>query len=124
MRKRVLGVFEKSQKYDLKKMNLTFFKNRDLSDTKNHSQELSFWQIKDQSTLSAPQKYQEKVMIEISSNLRSKSVRPHIWAVGTHEQFPLHPNYSTSVKVRGPYYHSTSYLDCAGRANLGRRGPI
>ena len=63
-------------------------------------------------------------MIEIQINLRSKTSQEYIWAVGTHEQFPLHPNYSTSVKVRGPYYHSTSYLDCAGRAHLGRWKPV
>ena len=49
-------------------------------------------------------------MTELQINLRSKTSQEHIWAVGTDEQFPLHPNYSTSVKVRGPYYHSTSYL--------------
>ena len=58
-------------------------------------------------------------MAELYINRGSKTSSASIWAVGAHEQFPLHPNYSTSLKVRGPYYHSTSYLDCAGRANLG-----
>ena len=45
MCKRVLGVFEKSQKYDA-----------GLTDTKSHSRELSFWQMEALSTLSALQK--------------------------------------------------------------------
>ena len=46
-------------------MQLTFFIDARLKDTKSHSQELSFWQIKDQSTFRALQKSQENVMIEI-----------------------------------------------------------
>ena len=34
-------------------------------------------------------------------NIRSKTSTASIWAVATHEQLPLHPNYSTSVKERG-----------------------
>ena len=41
-------------------------------------------------------------MNELQINLRSKTSQEHIWAVGTDEQFPLHPNYSTSVKGRDP----------------------
>ena len=63
-------------------------------------------------------------MAELYINLRSKTSSASIWAVGTHEQFPLHPNNFTNVNISELYYHSASYLDCAGRANLGRRGSI
>ena len=76
----VFGSFVNSQKFDSKKINLTFFIAWDLSDTKSHRRELSFWQIKDQYTLRAPQKSQENVMVEIEINRRSNDVHPHIWA--------------------------------------------
>ena len=43
-------------------------------------------------------------------NLRLNDARPYILDDNTDERFPLHPNYSTSVKVRGLYYHSTNYF--------------
>ena len=45
---------------------------------------------------------------------------------GVNMQLLLHSNYSTSVKGRGPYYHSASYfrsdVSCASRAIWASRG--
>ena len=63
-------------------------------------------------------------MTELMINMRLNDARDHILDDPADEEFPLHPNYSQSVEGRGPQLHSASYLDCAGRANLGRWRPI
>ena len=61
-------------------MNLISGTDSNLTDTKSHSQELSFWQTKDLIALSGVQKSQENVMVEIKINLRSKRPTHYIWA--------------------------------------------
>ena len=58
-------------------------------------------------------------MIEIAINRRSKTSTAPIWALEYIRAIAPASELLYECKGTGPYYHSTSYLDCAGRANLG-----
>ena len=61
-------------------------------------------------------------MVEMSIYTRRNDAAPYIQYRVHLEQFPLHPNYSTSVKTSGSYYHSTSYFNSAPAARFGPLG--